>query len=181
MSVVGVIPEKELSIEERMSLEKDIEETLFRLAVKEFRRPRDEFIVRNGLPKTDLGFTNEVWVESITTANAYNTIVSAKEVPERTLICFYGGASLGANPLTTVIRFRKGEAKILDVWNIEESLVQEEPEFVAKSPIIYKAGDIMNVDFYGKATGTDYFVLKMKVCEPKDKLISPSPLSPESE
>jgi len=96
--VVKATPKTELTTEDVKSLERAIEDKLKALAAAEFGRPIQEFIIRKGMPETDLGLTNERWRFSIATANAWNTVISNRKVPDDTIFCFYGGSNLSPDP-----------------------------------------------------------------------------------
>jgi len=180
--VFVVTPADELTIPEKRKLESDIENYLFRKATTEFKKPPEAFILRKGIPDVDFGLTRSVWEESITTKDAYNDKVIAKdrEVPERTIICIYGVGNLATNPLSTMIRFRKGEARIIGEAFFENLYAREIVLGYFERPIIYSAGEVMNIDLWAKATGTDRVYLLVKVIEPEGKRISPERV-PESE
>jgi hypothetical protein len=163
-----------LSLGNIRTLEERIKSYLKNLAVKKgIVASVDQAIVRDILQKTDLSFTNEEWSESLTTANAFNTIVDFK-LPEKKIIVFYGVRNIGTSPKTTAIKFALGAngAKTKDIVFIEGLEKNKEKEVIFSTPILYEDGQYMYIQQYAKATGTDNLVYLGFVCEPKGEIIS---------
>jgi len=155
------------------SLEERIRDALLDLAVRKgIVKRREDAIVRDILPATDLGFPAERWAESVT-ANSWTTIVSMR-VPQTKIFVFYGAKSKISDPLTTLIRFSEGAApgRVKDVINVEQLSTIKNRELIFEVPILYENGTYMRIDFYAKATGTDELILLGYVVEPKGEIIS---------
>jgi len=155
-------------------LEKEIEAKLIQLAVAErVVTKAEDAVVRDLLPKTDFGFPDERWRESVSALD-WAKCISGIDNDRQQIICFYGGAAKAANPLTVALKFTlgPGDAKIKDIWQIESIYANSEmPEFYVKDPVIYHAEDTFSVYFYGKEAGTDELVLKGKIVEKKGRTI----------
>ena len=172
------MPAKTFLLHEIKSRLETLKEDLKDLAVRKgIVARREEAIVRNILPKTDLGFTNEAWRISLTTANAYNTVIDMT-VPDKKIIVFYGVKVVEnykvpfTKPLTTLIRFRT-PAKTKDIVNIEGIELVENGEKLFDAVIKFENNEHMIVDFYARGTGTDKLMLLGYVVEPVGEIISP--------
>jgi len=162
-----------LTPQEIRSLERAVEAELLRLGVEEGLGKPEELIVRDLLPKTDLGFTNEEWVESVS-AYGWARCISSIENDKEQLVAIYGVANLNPNPLTLAVKFTlgPGDAKVKDIWQIEQIYTNSErPEGYAKDYIIYHAPDTWSVFQYGKEAGTDRLVYYAKIVEKKGRTI----------
>ena len=170
-----IFPFAELGLEQLRAIEDAVKEKLLEVAMRETGKKREELVIRDILPKTDLGLTNEVWVASISTANSWNTWIT-KELPKNKFIAFYGVAVLSASPITTGVAFKIGAtgATTKDIMMYEEIFAEEKPVGYTEEPIIYKGGDYVYIQLYGKSTGTEYIVLKGMICEPVGETISPA-------
>lgn len=163
-----------LSLSEIRRLEIGISEYLKDLAVKKgIVKARTEALVRDILPKTDLNFTNEEWVETITSANAWNTVVSLR-LPDKKAMVIYGVRFITASPKTSAIKFALGPegAKVKEIVEVESATVTEEKELIFETPILYEDSQYVNISFYGKNTGTEKIVLLGKVVEPAGEVVA---------
>ncbi|MEM2661598.1 MAG: hypothetical protein QXS74_09795 [Nitrososphaeria archaeon] len=163
-----------LSLTEIRRLEVSISEYLKDLAVKKgIVKSRNEALVRDILPKTDLGFANEEWKETLTTTAAWNTVASLR-LPDKKAMVIYGVRVHSSTPKTTAIKFALGPdaAKVKEIVEIEPALTTEERELIFETPILYEDSQYVNIQFYSTGTGTDRIILLGKVVEPKGEVIS---------
>jgi hypothetical protein len=163
-----------LSLGSIRTLEERIKAYLKSLAVRKgIVASADQVVVRDILPYTDLGFTNEDWSESLGSANAWNTVVDMR-IPEKKIIAFYGVRNIGSTPKTTAIKFALGPggAKTKDIVFIENLEKTEEKEAIFSTPILYEDGQYAYIQQYAKTTGTDKLVYLGFVAEPKGEIIS---------
>ena len=121
------------------------------------------------LAPSDLGFTNDVAEQPLSTANDYNTTVDMK-VPEDRFIAIYGVANLATKPLTTKIRFWKGTVPVKEYY-IEDMYLRDEPEKFFDEVLAWKEGEILKIEQYAKATGTDKIVFYGIKAVPKGEII----------
>jgi len=131
-------------------------------------------VVRNILPKTDLGLTNEVWSWTLSSANNYNAVISNLDLQKKKVIGFVGVYYPSSNPLVSIVKFTAGtgDTKIKDYWNIEHVSALEKPFALSDNFIIYDYDNVVNIYFYAKATGTDNLVLLGRVAEPSGVLLT---------
>jgi len=168
-----IIPFSELDIAEIAAIKQQVIDALFSVAMKMTGLTRDQLVIRNLLPKTDLGLTNEYWETPSLTANDWTNYFT-KQLAEQQFVVFYGVANLAPDPKATALRFKVGSeagTKTLDVVQLEElytNTVRTDGFF--KRPIIYKERQYSNVDVYSKATGTDPLMLRGFVAEPAGRV-----------
>jgi len=124
--------------------------------------------LRDILPKTDLGLASEAWVVSIPTGA--NNVTVSKTLPNDTAIAFYG-VSLPNKDDVTVIRFRLGDAKIKEVYQVEIARALQEPVVYFEEGVIYRPNEVMNIDVYAKTSGDKQVILLGVLAEPRGKTI----------
>lgn len=168
-----LMPAWELDVEDIKAIKQQVIDLALQRAMKMTGLAADQLVVRNILPSTDLGLTNEVWSFSLTTANDWNNIVT-KQLDDQQFLVIFGVAVLSADPITTALRFKVGSGtgtKTLDVVDLEELYASDErPEGILKRPILYKEKQYVNIDVYAKATGTENLVFKGFVIEPAGRV-----------
>lgn len=131
-----------------------------------------DLAIRDILPKTDLGFTNEVWATASLPQYAYTAVVDTR-LPANKLIGFYGVQNLGSD-ITSVIRFKigPGKARVLDLWNIQKVASEKEKIGISEKDIIYENQDYATIEYYNTATGVSNVMLLGIVAEPKGEVVS---------
>lgn len=168
-----VIPASELNVEDIISIKQQVIDALFKVAMKMTGLTKDQLVVRNLLPKTDLGLTNEYWETPSLTANDWTNYFT-KQLDQQQFVVFYGVANLSPSPKATALRFKVGRGegtKTLDVIQLEElytNTVRSDGFF--KRPIIYKERQYVNVDVYSKAAGTEPLMLRGFAVEPAGRV-----------
>jgi len=111
----------------------------------------EELVVRDSLPKTDFGMTNEYWYNPALTANAYTEYF--KQKLENKAVIFYGVTNPAADPKVTGARFYTGEArtKIVDIVHFENIYtLAETVSGYFEEPLIFINQWVVN-DLYAKA------------------------------
>ena len=164
-----IIPDMDLEIAERKAIKESLTEGMKEKAVElKYVAGMDELIVREILPKTDMGLTNEYWVTPSLTANAWTAYFPAKQVADKTLVGFYGVKNLSADPKITGIRFFSGKekTKTLDVTQLEEIYKVGAAEGFFDEPLVYIAKQYITTELYSKAAVTELFMLRGYVVEP---------------
>lgn len=121
------------------------------------------------LSPSDLGFSNDVAEQSLSTANAYNTTVNMK-VPEDRFIAIYGVANRAVKPLTTKLKFWKGSIPLKEYY-IEDMYLREIPEKFFDEVLAWREGDIIKIDQYARAAGTDNVIFYGIKAVPKGEII----------
>jgi len=124
--------------------------------------------VRDILPKTDLGLPSEAWVVSI--PSGATSVTVSKTLPNDTAIVFYG-VSLPTKDDVTVIRFRLGDAKIKEVYQVEIARALQDPIVYFEEGVMYKPNEVMNIDVFAKTSGDKQVILLGRVAEPRGKTI----------
>jgi len=162
------------TLEEIRELESKIEEDLIRRAVIQkiggVASP-DEVAVRDILPATDLGATNQIWEQTMASANAFNTIYTPTAATKK-VFAFYGVKNRKSTPNTTAIRFNLGTAKTKDIWQIEEIYTETQTtRGIATKPVVYNKEESINIAMYAIAAASDNVILLGKVAEPKGETV----------
>ena len=131
-------------------------------------------VVRDLLP-SDLGATDEKFEQTLNTAGAYNTIYNV-DLDEKKVVVIYG-AVVPSGTNGTALKFNLGNAKVIDIVELEKAKYMRDPILILDNPIIYGKSASIKIEEYcpnGVTTpATDNIVLLGVVVEPKGKTISP--------
>jgi len=166
-------PIKQLSLADIAAIEASIKERLLDEASRRLARPKEQLVIRDILPKTDLGLTNEEWVTPSLTANAWTKYFDIK-LPDTRFICFYGAANNAADPIVTAVMLKMGPAGATTrgSMELEEIYADEVPVGILDEAVLYRGGDHIYVDCWAKKAGTEPLVLKGMVAEPYGEVVS---------
>lgn len=158
------------------ALEEAVKAKLTDILIKKGVVKSPEEIAFRKIRPTDIGLANDVWAESIGTANAWNRITPADgQKIEDKAIAIFGVANLEADYLSTGIRLTKGAGRdLITLFEgfFEEMYLEEVPKALFKKVVYFEPEDYMNMYLYGRKTGTDRVILLGVVAEPKTKIIS---------
>ena len=163
------MPVTHMSLEEKRRIEEELKDELKRRALEQgVVTSEDDLVIRDLLPKTDLGATNEVWTQTLSSGNAYNNTYTPS-ASDKKVIGIYGVKNKATSPLTTAIKFSVGSggAIVKDIWEIESVMLEENTEGIATMPIIYDKNETITIAQYASGTGTDGIILLGLVAEPK--------------
>lgn len=175
-----------LSPEQIASLERKVEEDLFKKAINQgVMATREDLIVRDLLPSDINGVSGEIWVQHCS-ANAYNTVFSGQLADPDRVVAIYGmadgflthvsaaitGGQGAALPPGKTIRFSlgAGAAVIKDIWDISRMRASRKEVF-ASTPLYYNKGDRFTIDLKGDKNGVEHVILYGKICEAKGTTI----------
>ena len=168
-----IIPFSELELADIISIKQQVIDALMSIATRMTGLTPEQLVVRNILPSTDLGLTNEYWETPSLTANDWTNYFT-KQLDEQQFVVFYGVANLSPDPKVTALRFKVGSGagtKTLDVVQLEELYTNtDRTDGFFKRPIIYKERQYSNVDVYAKVTGTEPLMLRGFVIEPAGRI-----------
>jgi len=156
------------------ALEEQLISELEKRAINQKVAATGNLVVRDILPYTDLGYTDNYWSVALTTATSYNAVGSDKDLDGKKVIGFMGFRILSAKPIVKLIKFSvgSGATKIKDIWQIEQCQNQNIVEGFTKEPVIYNMNDTINIDAWiASTTGTEKLVLLGKVAEPAGQQI----------
>jgi len=167
MPKLGTLSVTEL--EDIKAIQAKIDEVLLDMASKELGVSVDELVVRDLMP-SDLGFTNEDWSVTPSTANAYNDFTSTT-VADNRFIAIYGVAGVDADNVTA-IKFTSG-AKTLDIWSLQEIQALQNKFKAAKRPIILRQNTQIDIDIYTTSTDAVTIPFLGRVCEVKGRVVEP--------
>lgn len=155
--------------EDIKAIQAKIDEVLLDMASKELGVSVDELVVRDLMP-SDIGFSNEDWTVSASTANTYNDFTSTT-VADNRFIAIYGVAGVDTD-IVSAVRFTSG-AKTLDIWSLQEIRALQNRFKAAKRPIILRQNTAIDIDIYATSTGSVTMPLLGRVCELKGRTVEP--------
>jgi hypothetical protein len=164
-----VVPFKELELATIIKA-RDASVQMLRDAIRARGKNPDAYVIRDILPKTDLGLTNEEWKIKYTSAYTWETMVNLT-LPEDKFIALYGVAfKKGTTPKTLAIKFYKDVNPIAVIQ--VESLFAFDEMIGFFGPLVWGEAETLKVEIYGSAAGDDYVVLRGFVAELKRKTIT---------
>ena len=163
-----------LTVPDIMSIDRALTDELLKIASTRLAIPAADLHIRPILPKEDLGLTNNEWIFSLATANAWNTAISAKLLDRDCFLGIYGVSILSATPLSSAVKFSRGVAAgIVECWEYEDMQVQDEPTAVTPEPIIYPGDTRITLDIWCRGTtGSERLTLLGAVAEPRGKHVA---------
>lgn len=136
---------------------------------------RGEAVVREGLPNTDYGIANEVWITAAAlTANAFNNYVN-NALNQRRYSLHYGFANLSANPGVSAVRYMVGAAgaNTMGVVPCEAMYAELIVSAYFKPPVLYKPGETVFIQLYARLAQIEQFVLRSMIGEPSGNVSAP--------
>jgi len=163
-----VVPADELELSTIIKA-RDVAVDLLKSAIKNRGKDPNNYVIRDILPKTDLGLANEEWKISYTNAYTWETKINLT-LPEDKFIVLYGVQVNSAVPKTTAIKFYK-DINPIDVIEIENLYTYDNP-IGFFTPIVWSESETIRIDFYGNSSGDEYIVFRGFVAELKRKTIT---------
>jgi len=162
-----IVPKNEMAFEYIVKV-RDESVKLLKSLIQTRGKSPDGYIIRDILPKTDLGLANEEWKISYTSAYTWETKIE-KELEDDKFIVIYGYQNNSAVPKTTAIKFFV-DVRPIEVIEVENLYTYMEP-IGFFTPMGWSEGEKIRVDFLGNSTGDDYVVFRGFVAERKSKTI----------
>jgi len=166
--MVYVIPMGEIKLDDVIAARQEAVRVLTE-AIKARGKDPKAYVIRDILPKTDLGLTNEEWKISYTSAYAWEAKIN-KTMEEDKFIVFFGYTNNSATPKTLALKFYKDVTPI-EVIEVENLNAYMEP-IGFFTPLVWSESEGLKIEFYGNATGDDYPVLRGFVAELRKKTIA---------
>ena len=166
--MVYILPRQEIRFEEIIEARREA----VRLLTESIRaRGKDPgaYVIRDILPKTDLGLANEEWSITYTSAYTWEAKIDF-ELPEDKFVVFYGYQNNSGNPLTLALKFYKDVVPI-EVIQVENLYTYNEP-IGFFTPLAWSESERLKIEFYGRASGSDYPVLRGFVAELRKKTVA---------
>ncbi len=140
---------------------------LKQIAMKELNLGEENLTVR-GLRPEDLGLTGSSWTFNITSANAWNNIISGSAGDNRYIAIT--GLSYTGSAITQVRMVLGGRTS--EIWSIEHIPSLENPIFIDLTPTIIKQNQRIDIDVYATAAGTESLVFQGIVVEKKGLVLA---------
>jgi len=146
------------TLPELRSIQASAKNQLLQLAVNDLKKKPTELIIRDILPSTDLGYTNEVWTKTYSSSNTYVDLVTDKEFTNKEMV-IYGVLNNSAKPLSTLLRVKIG-ADIRAIANLTPMYNNAEQALgILSKPILFRTDTKFTISVYPKETGTEELVL----------------------
>ena len=163
-----VIPASEIRLDDIIRTRTEAVNAL-KNAISERGKKPDAYVIRDVLPKTDLGLANEEWKISYSAAYTWEAKID-KSLEEDKFIVLFGYQNHSATPKTLAIKFYK------DVTPIEvievENLYAYRDKIGFFTPLVWSESEKIKVEFYGNAVGDDNTMLRGFVAELRRKTIA---------
>jgi len=170
--MVYVVPLAELELKDVIQARREAANLLTEAIRARGKNPAD-YVIRDILPKTDLGLANEEWKISYTAAYTWESKVSFT-VPEDKFVVFYGIAlnskALGETPKTLALKFYK-DVMPIEVIQVENLYAHEVPVGFF-TPLVWRESEGLKIEFYGREAGDDYVMLRGLVAELRKKTVA---------
>ncbi len=136
-------------------------------STKQLASEPGQLIVRDLLPKNDIGITNQEWeFTTHSTANTAKSLGVSTPMPDDEYWGFYGYGDLTSTPNIYEIKFMSG-AVTKELWNVQilRNMRDDKIGF-AMSPIIYAPSQPIAIYLTSSSAGaTTYPVFLGRVCE----------------
>jgi len=147
---------------------------LLEKAVPAIAKTKEEIVVRNILPKTDLGYTNEEW-KTATLASGVNTVITISPLEDKVL-GIYGIRYLADTGLCVTVDFYSGVGKtnFRARWQIKEAITEEDREITVtevEKSIVYEPGEYVTIDYHMVTTGVARVELLGFLAERKERIV----------
>ncbi len=156
---------------------KSLEEEIIAMAARETNTRQDEWVVRDALPQTDFGFTDERWVNQTLFA-AQNTFQRDwfAALPVNKYAVFYGINQNPLNPTIYGMRFRQGATGATTLDTIHFRKVLEEDNVIGFfDRIIYRPQSVIWIDLIANAltaARAEEFEILTLICEKYGDVVS---------
>jgi len=131
------------------------------------KRPEDYDYI--DLRPTDIGFSNDYFTHTYSSANAFEEITS-QTLGDDTFIVIYALYNSSPSPLTTKVRFWKGSVPIKEYY-LQDMYIEDTPKKALDEPLVWAESDVLKIEGYAKATGTDELGFKGIIALPKGRVL----------
>lgn len=171
-----VMVARELSTSQLISMRDDVKAKLLAFAVKETGKNASEFVIRDVLPSTDLGFNSEKWCNQAAHTLSTWAVDFYKELPKTKFVAFYGAVNLSDTPYIILVKFQIGAngQTVKDIISLSRMRAEEAVKCYFE-PILYKGAETIYVSMYTDTTIAQYgeaLELLALVAEPYGEVIS---------
>jgi len=159
--------EKELTVSDISNIVQNAQLALQNSITSVGKQPKD-YVTRDLLPVEDFGLSSENWLFTYN-ATGYNSIINIT-LPDDKFIVIYGVELQSPNPITGAVKFFRNVDPLF-VAQLSKAYTYETPVLFF-NPIVWPQNQILQIQAYANATGTDYVVFRGIVAEPCGKVIS---------
>jgi len=167
--MVYVIPMGEVKLEDVIAARKEATRLLTEAISARGKKP-EAYVIRDILPKTDLGLANEEWKISYAAAYAWEKKVDLT-LPEDKFVVFFGYFNNSATPKTLAIKFYKDVTPI-EVIEVENVYTYKNNPIGFFTPLVWSESEKLTAEFYGNAVGDDTPGIRGFVAELKRKTVA---------
>ena len=159
--------EKELTVSDISNIVQNAQLALQNSITSVGKQPKD-YVTRDLLPVEDFGLSSENWLFTYN-ATGYNSIINIT-LPDDKFIVIYGVELQSPNPITGAVKFFRNVDPLF-VAQLSKAYTYETPVLFF-NPIVFPQNQVLQIQAYANATGTDYVVFRGIVAEPCGKVIS---------
>jgi len=159
--------EKELTVSDISNIVQNAQLALQNSITSVGKQPKD-YVTRDLLPVEDFGLSSESWLFTYN-ATGYNSIINIT-LPDDKFIVIYGVELQSPNPITGAVKFFRNVDPLF-VAQLSKAYTYETPVLFF-NPIVFPQNQVLQIQAYANATGTDYVVFRGIVAEPCGKVIS---------
>lgn len=118
------------------------------------QRPIEEIVIRDILPSTDFGLTNEEWITGALVANAYTAYIN-QQLNQSQLAAVYSMIDQSAAPTVLGARFQSGTAQIWALVETERGYgFADSVEVLIRPTLIWDPNETVHIDLYANGTAT---------------------------
>ena len=166
--MVYLIPQKELKLEDVVAARQEAIRLLSEAIRARGKRP-EAYVVRDVLPKTDLGLANEEWRIKYSEAYKWELKID-RTLPEDNFIAIFG-VQLSSRPAKTLAIKLYKDVTPIEVVHVEKLFAYQEP-IGFFTPLVWSESEAIKAEFYGNAAGDDLVVLRGLFAELRKKTIA---------
>lgn len=135
--------------------------------------PIEQIVIRDILPETDLGLSNEVWLTAALTANDYAGYID-QQLPTTKMLAIFSLVDITPNPIVTGARFQSGSARTLAEVQFEAAYgFSQSPEALIRPTLIWAPNETVNIDLYATAVTVQTVILNGFIAEAAGIQVSP--------
>ena len=139
----------------------DNAKTALQSAIAAVGKQPQAYVIRDILPVEDLGLSSEAFTFTYSTTG-WQTIVN-QTLPDDKFIVIYAVEFPTPNPLTGAVKLYRNVDPLF-VASVPKVLGYNTP-VIYVNPVVWSQNQVMRIDAYANATGTEYMVLKGYVAE----------------
>ena len=142
------------------------------LAASKMNTVPDNITVRDMDLEEDISNTNEEWLWTVTSANAYNDQLGATfTVPTDKYFAFFGCHVLTNGSGLQKIKWTQG-GNTTDIWSLRQLQAYDHPSCITRKPIVATSQTPLQFSIYGTVAQDEEIVFMCYTAEKRGRLIT---------